>query len=68
MKELNYGKDYKYAHDFQEQLTDMSCLPDSLKDRVYYVPAESGFEKTLGERLRSWKEKISELQTQKKKT
>jgi putative ATPase len=68
MKDLNYGKDYKYAHDFQEQLTDMSCLPDSLKDRVYYVPAESGFEKTLGERLRSWKEKIRELQIQKKKS
>jgi putative ATPase len=65
MKELNYGKGYKYAHDFEDQLTDMSCLPDSLKDRVYYLPSESGFEKTLGERLKSWKEKIRELRKKK---
>ncbi len=61
MKELNYGKGYKYAHDFQEQLTDMTCLPDSLKGRVYYVPSENGFEKTLNDRLKDWKEKIKEL-------
>jgi putative ATPase len=66
MKDLNYGKGYKYAHDFQEQLTDMSCLPDSLATRIYYVPSENGFEKALGERLKSWKEKIRELRKQRK--
>jgi len=67
MKELNYGKGYQYAHDFREHLTDMSCLPDSLKDRVYYSPSENGFEKTLSDRLKNWKEKIRELRKQEKK-
>jgi putative ATPase len=66
MKELNYGKGYKYAHDFEEQLTDMSCLPDSLKGRVYYVPSQNGFEKSLSDRLKDWREKIKQLR--KKKT
>jgi len=35
MKNLNYGKGYKYAHDFEEKKTDMQCLPDELKDRQY---------------------------------
>jgi putative ATPase len=65
MKELSYGKGYKYAHDFQDQLTDMACLPDSLKDRVYFVPTENGFERTLGERLRNRREKIRTLQKKK---
>jgi putative ATPase len=68
MKELNYGKGYKYAHDFEDQLTDMSCLPDSLRNRVYYVPSESGFEKGLSERLKSWKEKIRQLRKGKKES
>jgi putative ATPase len=68
MKDLNYGKGYQYAHDFEDQLTDMSCLPDTLRDRVYYVPSESGFEKALSERLKSWKEKIKELRKGKKES
>ncbi len=61
MKELGYGKGYKYAHDFQDGLTDMSCLPETLKGRVYYQPSKFGFEKTLGERLQFWREKISQM-------
>jgi len=51
MKELGYGKGYKYAHDFEDKVTDMQCLPDNLKDRKYYVPTDSGFEKDIQERL-----------------
>jgi putative ATPase len=51
MKELGYGKGYKYAHDFEEKVTDMQCLPDNLKDRKYYVPTDSGFEKDIQKRL-----------------
>ncbi|ABY92577.1 replication-associated recombination protein A [Thermoanaerobacter sp. X514] len=51
MKELGYGKGYKYAHDFEEKVTDMQCLPDNLKDRKYYVPTDSGFEKDIQRRL-----------------
>lgn len=45
MKDLDYGKDYKYAHDFEEGVAkDMQCLPDQLKDRKYYRPTARGFE------------------------
>ena len=44
MAELNYGKGYQYAHDTQEKLTNMQCLPDSLLGREYYVPTEQGVE------------------------
>ncbi len=36
MKEIEYGKGYKYAHDFKDQTTDMQCMPDELKDRNYF--------------------------------
>lgn len=51
MKELGYGKGYRYAHDFAEKTTDMQCLPDNLKDRVYYEPTDQGVEKKVAERL-----------------
>lgn len=58
MKELNYGEGYQYAHDTEEKLTDMQCLPDSLKDREYYQPAGQGLEAKLKARLeeiKAWK-------------
>ena len=60
MKDLGYGKDYQYAHDTDEKLTNMQCLPDSLKDRVYYEPVDQGLERQISERLKQikeWKEK-----------
>jgi putative ATPase len=51
MKGLGYGKDYQYAHDTEEKVTDMQCLPDSLGDRVYYRPTNEGVEKRIRERL-----------------
>lgn len=57
MKELGYGKGYKYAHDFEEALTDMDCLPDSLRGTQFYEPTDRGFESTIRERLAKWKEK-----------
>ena len=59
MKELNYGKGYIYAHDTDEKLTKMKCLPDSLTDRKYYQPTEQGNEKQVKERLEEilkWKQ------------
>lgn len=58
MKELGYGKGYQYAHDFQDKLTDLSCLPESLEKRVYFTPSDEGFEKTVGERLEHRRQKI----------
>ena len=51
MKELGYGKGYEYAHDTEEKLTHMQCMPDSLKDRTYYHPTEQGDEKKAAKRL-----------------
>ena len=51
MKGLGYGKDYQYAHDTEEKVADMQCLPDSLRDRVYYRPTNEGIEKRIRERL-----------------
>ena len=51
MKGLGYGKDYQYAHNTADKVTDMQCLPDSLRDRVYYHPTNEGVEKRIGERL-----------------
>ena len=56
MKELNYGKGYQYAHDTEEKLTNMQCLPDNLKDREYYQPTEQGLEAKYKERLKQIKE------------
>jgi putative ATPase len=51
MKGLGYGKNYQYAHDNDSKVTDMQCLPDSLRDRVYYRPTNEGVEKRISERL-----------------
>ena len=59
MADLSYGKGYQYAHDTEEKLTAMHCLPDSLLGREYYRPAGMGTEKLLKERLeriKAWKQ------------
>ncbi len=58
MKELEYGKGYQYAHDSEEKLTNMQCLPDSLLGREYYLPTEEGLEgrfKTRLQEIKDWK-------------
>lgn len=58
MKDLNYGKDYQFAHHTEEKLTNMHCLPDSLLDKTYYVPTEQGLEgkfKSRLEYIKTWK-------------
>ncbi len=52
MKELDYGKGYQYAHNTEEKITDMTCLPESLLGTTYYTPTEAGKEKRMGQRLR----------------
>ncbi|MCI8673365.1 MAG: replication-associated recombination protein A [Lachnospiraceae bacterium] len=60
MKNLDYGKGYQYAHDTEEKLTDIQCLPDALLGREYYRPAKEGEESLYQERLekiKAWKKK-----------
>jgi putative ATPase len=56
MKQLDYGKGYRYAHDEADAVADMSCLPEALQDRKYYQPRERGFEKEIKRRLDGWEE------------
>jgi putative ATPase len=51
MKHVGYGKGYQYAHDHEEKVTDMQCLPDNLAGRAYYQPTDQGFEQRLRQRL-----------------
>ena len=59
MKRLDYGKGYQYAHDAEERLTAMSCLPESMAGKKYYRPTREGEEAALADRLEEierWKE------------
>ena len=59
MKELEYGKGYKYAHNEEDKLSTMQCLPDSLVGKEYYHPTQEGTEVRFKERLdaiKKWKE------------
>ena len=51
MGHLGYGKGYQYAHDVEEKVTDMTCLPESLLGRSYYKPTDQGFEARIRQRL-----------------
>src|SRR5881628_138148 len=51
MKNLGYGQGYQYAHDLEDKVADMQCLPDNLRDRTYYQPTNEGVEKRIRERI-----------------
>ena len=51
MSHLGYGKHYQYAHNAEEKVTDMTCLPPSLLGRQYYKPTDQGFEARIRQRL-----------------
>jgi putative ATPase len=58
MKELEYGKEYKYSHSYDDHFVEQQYLPDNLKEKIYYRPSELGKEKEIRERLnRLWKKK-----------
>src|SRR5262249_5285714 len=68
MKDLGYGKGYKYAHDYEDAITDLSCLPESMADAKFYHPTDRGFEQVVRERLEQWeklKSKIHRKDTEK---
>ena len=54
MREMGYGRDYKYAHDFEGHFTPTSNLPDNLKGRRYYLPGDQGHEIDVARRLEEW--------------
>jgi len=60
MKDLGYGKEYKYPHDYPDHFVEEEYLPENLKGRTYYHPTEQGFEKEIKKRLEDWRRKKSE--------
>lgn len=60
MKDLGYGKDYQYPHDFPDHFVDEEYLPENLKGKTYYHPADQGFEKEIKRRLEDWRKKREE--------
>jgi putative ATPase len=61
MKGLGYGRGYQYAHDVENKVADMQCLPDNLQDRVYYRPTSEGIEKRIRERLEEIRRQRSQI-------
>jgi putative ATPase len=61
MKKVDYGKGYQYAHDLEEKVADMECMPDNLRGREYYHPTLEGREKLLGQRMEEINQRKEEL-------
>ena len=71
MAELHYGEGYQYAHDTEEKITTLQCLPDALEGKRYYIPTTQGSEAKVKERLeliREWKRKQREIDGNKNST
>jgi len=54
MRQMGYGKGYKYAHDYADHFVKQQNLPDSLKGKHYYIPSSQGYEKEIADRIKRW--------------
>ncbi len=54
MKDMGYGKDYKYAHDYPDHFVEQQNLPDAIKDKTFYEPGKLGYEKQVNTRMKGW--------------
>jgi len=57
MKEMGYGKDYKYAHDFPDHVVEQEHLPENQKGNKFYDPGTLGFEKQVADRMKALQQK-----------
>jgi putative ATPase len=64
MKDVGYGKDYAYAHDFAFSTTDMETFPKKLKGRKYYEPGNLGLEKDIQKRIDWWNSIKTKVKTE----
>ncbi len=60
MREVGYGKGYKYAHDHPEHFVKQQNLPDSLQGKRFYTPGDQGYEKEVAARLKEWWAEVKE--------
>ncbi len=63
MKNIGYGKDYKYAHDYKEAYIPQEYLPEKLQGQLYYFPTDRGYEKTIKQRLDRWRSLRAQAKT-----
>jgi putative ATPase len=61
MKAEGYGAGYEYAHDREDAVTALECLPDRIQGKRFYRPTDRGFEKELADRIASWRAARSRL-------
>ena len=66
MKDLGYGKGYKYAHNYQDAITDQEHMPSELKNRIYYKPTTRGYERIIKDRLDKWRKILAKRKALKK--
>jgi putative ATPase len=59
MKEIGYGKGYKYSHQYEGHIVEQEHMPEKLKGRQYYHPSDQGYEKEIGARLARWRSELS---------
>jgi putative ATPase len=59
MKSLGYGAGYQYAHDLDDGIAAMDCLPPSLVGRRFYRPTDRGHEARIAEQLAIWRERLA---------
>jgi putative ATPase len=62
MQELGYGKNYEYAHDSIDGLTTQEHLPEKLREKIYYLPTNRGYEAVIRERLTKWRQILKKRQ------
>ena len=65
MKDLGYGKDYKYAHNYEDAIVSQEYLPDAIKGQRFYFPTNRGFERTIKDRLNRWRELLQKSKIKK---
>ncbi|MBD3268267.1 AAA family ATPase [bacterium] len=58
MKEMKYGKGYKYAHDFADAIVEQDYLPEAIRDETFYTPTGRGFEQKIAQRMKEWQDLI----------
>ncbi len=65
MKDLGYGKEYKYAHNYQDAVIDQEHMPAELRNRIYYKPTTRGYEKVIKDRLDKWRKILAKRKAMK---
>jgi putative ATPase len=65
MKALDYGKDYKYAHNYQDAFVSQEYFPEKLQGKVLYSPTDVGYEKIIKERVTEWHRRKNEAKKMK---